>query len=220
VQRLIQTLHGRGYRFIAPIAEHPGDTPNLREPPRSTRPPSPTEPDDGRMEALPSTLMASAAMRRWDERWKPSPRHGGRAGGNATGGGSRLVRQGLGNHSGGGLPVGIQDMASWGQPCPMPEQYGPGEAYMPGSKPSDACIVSANSRHCWRYWCGRHPPGCADALLESMTRRSRLCSAEVMGVTRDRMLREMAEAIEVLTAECPLVLVFEDYIGAMHPRSI
>jgi predicted ATPase len=30
------------------------------------------------------------------------------------------------------------------------------------------------------------------------------------GTTRERMLRELAEAIEILTAECPLVLVLED----------
>src|SRR5262249_17995091 len=33
---------------------------------------------------------------------------------------------------------------------------------------------------------------------------------KVHGVTRERMLREIAEAIEALTAERPLVLVFED----------
>jgi DNA-binding winged helix-turn-helix (wHTH) protein len=63
VQRLIQTLHGRGYRFIAPIAEHPDGSPNLREPPRSTRLPSPTDPDEGRMEAPPASLIALVARR-------------------------------------------------------------------------------------------------------------------------------------------------------------
>src|SRR5262249_16799862 len=29
-------------------------------------------------------------------------------------------------------------------------------------------------------------------------------------VTRERMLRELAEAVEILTAECPLILVLED----------
>jgi DNA-binding winged helix-turn-helix (wHTH) protein/tetratricopeptide (TPR) repeat protein len=33
---------------------------------------------------------------------------------------------------------------------------------------------------------------------------------DILGATRERMLREMAEAIEALTAEAPLVLVFED----------
>ena len=42
-----------------------------------------------------------------------------------------------------------------------------------------------------------------DATLEALQRR-------VLGVTRERMLREMAEAIEVLTVERPLVLVIDD----------
>jgi predicted ATPase len=33
---------------------------------------------------------------------------------------------------------------------------------------------------------------------------------ELLRTTRERMLREIAEALEVLTAECPLLLVFED----------
>ncbi len=33
---------------------------------------------------------------------------------------------------------------------------------------------------------------------------------EILGATRERMLREMAEALETITAEGPLVLVFED----------
>src|SRR5262249_58519284 len=33
---------------------------------------------------------------------------------------------------------------------------------------------------------------------------------DLLGATRERMLREMAEAVEALTAEAPLVLVLED----------
>src|SRR5262245_18210629 len=37
-----------------------------------------------------------------------------------------------------------------------------------------------------------------------------LLSREVLGVSRERMLREMGDALEVLTAELPLVLILED----------
>ena len=37
-----------------------------------------------------------------------------------------------------------------------------------------------------------------------------LLSREVSGATRERMLREMGEALEALTAELPLVLILED----------
>src|SRR5215467_11254249 len=41
------------------------------------------------------------------------------------------------------------------------------------------------------------------AALEAVQRRA-------LGATRERMLRELAEALEALTAEQPLVLVLED----------
>jgi hypothetical protein len=45
-------------------------------------------------------------------------------------------------------------------------------------------------------------------LLDSADRDA--LRRELLGATRERMLREMAEAIEALTAEAPLVLVLED----------
>src|SRR5262245_45469404 len=39
---------------------------------------------------------------------------------------------------------------------------------------------------------------------------------ELVGVTTERMLREMSEALEALTAECPLVLVLEDLHWSDH----
>ena len=33
---------------------------------------------------------------------------------------------------------------------------------------------------------------------------------EIVGATRERMLREIAEALETIAAECPLLLVLED----------
>jgi len=42
---------------------------------------------------------------------------------------------------------------------------------------------------------------------------------ELLGATRERMLREIAEALEVLTAERPLLLVFED-LHWMDPATV
>src|SRR5262249_6019493 len=39
---------------------------------------------------------------------------------------------------------------------------------------------------------------------------------ELVGVTKERMLREMSEALEALTAETPLVLVLEDLHWSDH----
>lgn len=90
------------------------------------------------------------------------------------------------------------------------EHYGAGEAYLP--------VLDGFSRLC------RSPGGAevvnslrqvAPAWLAQMpsavptSERERLQS-DTAGATRERMLREMAEAIEVLTLESPLLMVLED----------
>jgi predicted ATPase/DNA-binding winged helix-turn-helix (wHTH) protein len=90
------------------------------------------------------------------------------------------------------------------------EHYGAGEAYLP--------VLEALGQ------VGREPEG--KLVLDVLTRSAPTCLVQlpalvgevelealqrkVQGVTRDRMLREIAEAIEALTAERLLVLVFED----------
>ncbi len=90
------------------------------------------------------------------------------------------------------------------------EHYGAGEAYMP--------VLEALSRLCQekeggqltallhRYaptWLVQMPALLHDAELEAPQRKTQ-------GGGRERMLREMAEAIAVLTVQQPLVLVLED----------
>jgi len=52
-------------------------------------------------------------------------------------------------------------------------------------------------------WLAQMPALISPADLEGVQR-------QILGATRERMLREMAEAVEALTAERPLVLVLED----------
>ncbi|HEU5131817.1 MAG TPA: AAA family ATPase, partial [Pyrinomonadaceae bacterium] len=88
------------------------------------------------------------------------------------------------------------------------EQYGTGEAYLP--------VLEAIGRLC------REVPKVADVVrahapmwllqmpsLLSASEREQL-SRGVSGATRERMLREMGEALDVLTADVPLVLILED----------
>jgi tetratricopeptide (TPR) repeat protein len=96
------------------------------------------------------------------------------------------------------------------------EQYGAGEPYMP--------ILEALTRLC------REPGG--DKLVEVLHRlapawlaqmpslvtaedRARL-QGHVQGTTQQRMLREMAEALEVIAAESPLVMFIEDLHWSDH----
>src|SRR6185295_5039084 len=88
------------------------------------------------------------------------------------------------------------------------EQYGTGEAYLP--------ILEAIGRLCREHgqvvdvlrayaprWLLQMP-----SLVSAADRE--LLSREVFGATRERMLREMGDALEALTADLPLVLILED----------
>src|SRR5262249_15507939 len=90
------------------------------------------------------------------------------------------------------------------------EHYGAGEAYLP--------VLEALGRLCRQpgqkrllgllrqyapTWLVQLPWLLRPAARTALQR-------EVLGSTRERMLREMAEALEILTAETPLVLVLED----------
>src|SRR6185369_9942095 len=88
------------------------------------------------------------------------------------------------------------------------EQYGTSEAYLP--------VLEAIGRLC------REQPQLVDVLrthapmwllqMPSLLSASdrEVLSREVFGATRERMLREMGEALEAMTADMPLVLVLED----------
>lgn len=88
------------------------------------------------------------------------------------------------------------------------EQYGTGEAYLPildaigDLARDDQKVVDVLRAHA-PMWLLQMP-----ALLSAAERET--LSREVFGASRERMLREMGEALEVLTAEQPLVLILED----------
>ena len=96
------------------------------------------------------------------------------------------------------------------------EHYGVGEAYLPMlealgqlcRQPGGEQIVTLLSRYA-PTWLVQMPAFVNDTELDALQRK-------VHGATRERMLREMAEAIEVLTAERPLVLVIEDVHWSDH----
>src|SRR5262249_42035463 len=90
------------------------------------------------------------------------------------------------------------------------EQYGAGEPYMPvldalsrlGQAPGGERVVEV-LRQFAPMWLAQMP------ALVTPAERARLQN-ETQGVTQQRMLREMAQALEAFTAESPLVLVLED----------
>ena len=88
------------------------------------------------------------------------------------------------------------------------EQYGTGEAYLPildamsSLAREDQKVVDVLRAHA-PMWLLQMP-----ALLSASEREA--LGREVFGATRERMLREMGEALEALTSEQPLVLILED----------
>ena len=88
------------------------------------------------------------------------------------------------------------------------EQYGTGEAYLPVLEAigrlcrEQAHVVDVLHAHA-PMWLLQMPSLVSDSDRELLNRG-------VSGATRERMMREMGEALEALTAEMPLVLILED----------
>ncbi|HEV8712367.1 MAG TPA: AAA family ATPase [Candidatus Binatia bacterium] len=90
------------------------------------------------------------------------------------------------------------------------EHYGAGEAYLPVlealgrlcREPGGERLIKLLSQHA-PTWLVQMPALLSPVELEALQRK-------VLGATPERMLREMAEAMEALTAERGLVLRFED----------
>ena len=64
-------------------------------------------------------------------------------------------------------------------------------------------------RSCGRAARARADVADADAVARHIS-RSRLFAREALGATRERMLREMGEVLDALTAHSTLVFVLED----------
>ena len=90
------------------------------------------------------------------------------------------------------------------------EQYGAGEPYLPllealgrlGRESDQGQLVRILKQFA-PTWLAQLPALLSDADLEAVQRRSR-------GTTRDRMLRELLDALDALSVETPLVLFLED----------
>jgi DNA-binding winged helix-turn-helix (wHTH) protein/predicted ATPase len=188
----IETAHRRGYRFIGQIAEC-GKQPVREQPAKSGSTAPRVFSVVGRDDAL-------SLMQRWLQKVLGGERQVVFVTGEAGIGKTALV------------DAFVQNLASdkririgTGQCL---EQYGTSEAYLP--------VLDAVGRLC------REQPNALDVLrahapmwllqmpsLVSPSERESL-NRTVSGATRERMLREMVEALAVLSEEQPLVLVLED----------
>ena len=88
--------------------------------------------------------------------------------------------------------------------------HGAGEAYMPfleaftglGTSPHRKQIIPLLRRYA-PLWLAQMPSLVSSAQLQNLQRST-------LGATRERMMREMAEALDAITAETSLILILED----------
>jgi predicted ATPase/DNA-binding winged helix-turn-helix (wHTH) protein len=197
--RYIETVHRRGFRFIGPVAS----SSDLPSGPRAARPAPEALPDGST--ASPTLVGREAQLARLRE-VLASAATGRRRLVFVTGepgiGKTALVDAFLSEiRAGETLPIGRGQCV---------EQYGAGEAYLPvlealgrlGRGRSGERVVQV-LRQDAPTWLMQLPALLADQDLEAVERRAR-------GATRDRMLRELVEALDALSHDEPLVLVLED----------
>jgi predicted ATPase/DNA-binding winged helix-turn-helix (wHTH) protein len=217
--RYIETVHRRGYRLLTPLTTTAPAQRGAWSVEREMNPPPPT--------ALRSSLSALRLVGRESEleqlqEWYKKALSGERQLVFVTGepgiGKTALVEvflSGIREQSSGNSSPAPTDPCSptpvlWISRGQCIEHYGSGEAYLPIlSALGQLCrsaegkqIVSLLSQHA-PMWLVQMPGLLTKEEFEALQRKT-------AGAAKERMLREIAEALEVLTAEQPLVLVLED----------
>lgn len=200
--QFIETAHRRGYRFIGQIKEE-AEQKSLEE--AQTIHDKPTDTSSHPQPSAPAILgreSALAQLRSWLEKPLLSDRQVVFITGEPGIGKTTLVEAFLDQ------AISLHSLLVARGQCF--EQYGAGEPYLP--------VLDALSRLC-------REPGRA-RVIETLRKHAPTWLAQMPwiiaasgsddsqqqrpGTTRERMLREMAEAVEALTAESPLILVLED----------
>jgi DNA-binding winged helix-turn-helix (wHTH) protein/predicted ATPase len=214
--RYIETVRGQGYRFIAPlIPASPVSGSKLQVPSSDTQ--------HSALSTQHSVLVGREPELSQLQSWLAKALEGQRqivfVTGEAGIGKTTLMeafRQGLETRDWG---LGLSSQApslkpqapgmrvGWGQCI---EQYGEGDAYLPIlAALSRLCRASNGQRFIARLsqyaptWMVQIPTLLTPPQLKTLQRKA-------SGATRERMARELAEALEALAAEQPLLLILED----------
>jgi predicted ATPase/DNA-binding winged helix-turn-helix (wHTH) protein len=200
----IATVHRRGYRFVAPVMLVPA----LAEASMSASssvPPGAILPLPSHAGSLPLLVGRETELTHLHQWWAQA-RQGTRqvvcVTGEAGIGKTTLVDAFV-------AQVGAT-ASVWISRGQCIEQHGPGEPYLPlleaigrlGRGPDGPRLVALLQQYA-PSWLVHLPALVPEGEVEALWRRAG-------GATRERMLRELAEAVEALTAEQPLVLVLED----------
>ena len=196
--RFIETVHGRGYRFVAPVSTPvaPGGQEEAEAPRRVSSPTFRRPPHFvGRDAAL-------AQLAQWWTMARQGTRQVAVIAGEAGIGKTALVNTFVAQ------VAATEDV--WVGHGQCLDHYGAGEAYLPllealgrlGREPVGARLVAVLRQYA-PSWLVQMPGLVSPAEWESLQRTAG-------EATQARMLRELTEALDVLTTERPLVLVLED----------
>jgi predicted ATPase len=210
--RFIETVHGRGYRFIAPLTTAPPPPFSLesrvqrlaseqQNVPRST-----VQTLDPRRQTLDVPLVGREAELQQLHDYLAVAMQGQRKIVFVTGepgiGKTTLVEAFLRQAA-----EQNEIRIARGQCL---EQYGAGEAYMPMLEAVTGLCREPENEHIIALL-RRHAPTWLVQLPNLLNPEDlSLLQRNVQGATRERMLREMGEAIEAFTADRPLILTLED----------
>jgi predicted ATPase/DNA-binding winged helix-turn-helix (wHTH) protein len=197
--RFIETAHRRGYRFVAEIEIDPAPA---DVPPRSEARPALADPRTHTIDS-PTVVGRDKAwtlMQGWLGKVLAGERQIVFVTGEPGIGKTALVDAFVGS-----LAADRNIRVGRGQCL---EQYGTGEAYLP--------VLEAIGRLCHGQQqvvdvLRTHAPMWLLQMPSLLSAEDRaLLSRDVVGASRERMLREISGALEALTADHPLVLVLED----------
>jgi DNA-binding winged helix-turn-helix (wHTH) protein/predicted ATPase len=194
--RFIATVPRRGYRFLAPVTVADAAASTAATPaPQASLSPAPPPLLVGR-EAMLQRLGAAWARARQGQRqvvWVTGE----------AGIGKTTVVEAF-------RAAVAMDPAVWLAVGQCVEHYGTGEAYLPVLEALGQLCRGAGGERLVTLL-RQHAPTWLVQMpwLLTPAHREQLRD-ELQGTTRERMLREFAEVVDTLTAETPLVLIFED----------
>lgn len=197
-QRIIRTVRGRGFRFVAGV-----DVRAVEAPPAAPASTTPATSSDRPASPAARLVARSAQLGRLGEAFTKASA-GARQFAFITGeagiGKSTLAEAFVRSRPG-------RARVTRGQ---CAEQRDAGEPYLPildalgrlGRGEDGAAVLDLLERYA-PTWLVQLPALASEARLETAARRA-------FGATRERMLREMGEALEALASDVPLVLLLED----------
>jgi DNA-binding winged helix-turn-helix (wHTH) protein len=198
----IETVHRRGFRFIAalrtPEANSSPDSQSLDEQPVCAS----TSPISSSVRRIVGREVDLGQLHAWLDKAQAGARQIVFITGEPVIGKTAIVETFLSQVAG-------QEAVQIGRGQCI-EQHGAGEAYLPILEGVRASVFGPQADHMIVLLRHNAPTWLAQMLTVLPLEERELLQREVQGVARERMLRELAEALEVLTAETPLVLVLED----------